>query len=260
MIVTTARKQAKQLQDRAQQIAIDLDCSFVKRNDLSVSELINGWKQEVLVTGANRLSLYHDGEEAPFFYHPNAAAFRAKAFLKDGYDVFVQATGLKPGSQILDCTLGLAADAVIAKLAVGEAGRVTGIEAHPAIAYIVHQGLQEWQDAGEKVRSAMRSVEVISGHHLNYLKLQADNSYDVVYFDPMFEAALDQSTGIQALKQYANYETLSSEAIEEATRVAKYRVVLKDHWQSTRFDEWGFHVEKRRLAKFQYGIIEKKQR
>ncbi|MDQ0206260.1 class I SAM-dependent methyltransferase [Alkalicoccobacillus murimartini] len=257
MIITTARKRAAQLESAAKKVAQDVGHSYKARNDRSVEELIAQWKSDLLVVGANRLTLYSQSTSVPFFYHPNAAAVRSKAYLNSGYDVFVEACGLRAGDQVLDCTLGLAADAVIAKLAVGPTGTVCGIEANPVVAYMVQSGLTTWEDADEPLLKAMRSIKVLSGQHEDLLAQLPDESYDVVYFDPMFEVALDASTGIQGLKHFARYQGLSQEVVNEAIRVAKRRVVLKDHWQSTRFSEYGFQVKKRKLAKFHYGIIDK---
>ncbi|MCG6572888.1 hypothetical protein GFB82_21335, partial [Acinetobacter baumannii] len=50
-------------------------------------------------------------------------------------------------------------------------------------------------------------------------------------------------------------------AVQEAFRVARKRVVLKDHWKSTRFkaDSYQFQVIKRKTAQFHYGYIEKEK-
>ncbi|HSN15604.1 MAG TPA: hypothetical protein VLT61_13305, partial [Anaeromyxobacteraceae bacterium] len=43
-------------------------------------------------------------------------------------DPFFEAADLRPGDAVLDCTLGLGADALVAAVATGPAGRVVGIE------------------------------------------------------------------------------------------------------------------------------------
>jgi hypothetical protein len=83
-----------------------------------------------------------------------------------------------------------------------------------------------------------------------------DNSFDVVYFDPMFQEQIDESNGINGIKAIALYTTLTPMAIQEAKRVAKQKVVLKDHWKSSRFEEHGFTVQKRKTSKFHYGTID----
>lgn len=254
VVVTTARKRADKLEPYARVVANELAVPYQRRNDRSVEELLEEWQADVLVVANGRLSLYRQGQPQPFFYHPNAAQVRAKAFLANRYDVFVDACDLQVGDRLLDCTLGLGADAVMAQLAVGETGHVSGIEQNAVMAYIVRQGLQSWSDAHPMLCKAMRSVEVIADHHYHVLKSLPDRSYDVVYFDPMFEQTIDSSSGIQALKSFAHYEVLSQKTIQEALRVATKRVVLKDHWTSSRFKELGFTVNRKRPVEFQYGI------
>ena len=68
----------------------------------------------------------------------------------------------------------------------------------------------------------------------------------------MFEQAILNSKGIAGIRSLAHYETISPEAIALAKKVAKHRVVLKDHWQSSRFEQFEFNVQKRKHAAFHY--------
>jgi hypothetical protein len=47
--------------------------------------------------------------------------------------------------------------------------------------------------------------------------------------------------------------------MSEAVRVAKKRVILKDHYKSTRFVKFGFQVLRRKTAKFHFAFIEKQK-
>lgn len=254
VVVTTARKRADKIEPLARVVADELHVPYQKRNDRSIDELLEEKQADLLVVANSRLSLYRQGQRAPFFYHPNAAQVRAKAFLASGYDPLVEACDLQQGDRFLDCTLGLAADAVMAQLAVGPSGHVTGIEQNPVMAYMVRKGLRTWTDAHPTLLDAMQSVDVLTGHHYDLLKNLPDHSYDVVYFDPMFEQTVHSSSGIEALKSFAHYETLTQQTIQQAMRVAKKRVVLKDHWTSSRFSELGFIINRKRPVEFQYGI------
>ena len=103
----------------------------------------------------------------------------------------------------------------------------------------------------------MRRIELKSSLALDFLKTLPDNSYDCVYFDPMFEENISESHGIKGLAGLAVYEPLSEETIHHAYRVARERVVLKDHYRSSRFEQFGFDVQIRKTAKFHFGILEK---
>lgn len=183
--------------------------------------------------------------------------FRLKRLVKGEHDPFLEAAQLKPGMSFLDCTLGLASDSIIASFAVGEKGAVTGVEANPYLAYIVDKGLNKWTSSLKIMDQAMRKINVVSSFSTNYLQTLSDESYDVVYFDPMFEENILESDGIKALTKIAVYHDLDEELMKEAMRVARKRVVLKDHFRSSRFEKFGFHVFKRKTAKFHFGVLEK---
>ncbi|MCK0470841.1 class I SAM-dependent methyltransferase [Halalkalibacter sp. APA_J-10(15)] len=256
MIITTARKQIKTLANETERMSRGLGATYFLRDDQSVSTLVNEYKEDVLVVGKDRLTLYPKDGGHPFFYHPNSAMFRVKQFLKTGYDPLVEVGRLQKGMNVLDCTLGLAADALVAKIAVGESGYVTGIEANRILAYLVRYGLYNWKDGQPYLLNAMKAIEVIHQSHFTFLQGCEDESYDVIYFDPMFESNIE-SIGMKGLKSFAFYDDLTFETIREAKRVAKKRVILKDHFQSKRFERFAFHVIKRQHATFHYGFIEK---
>ncbi|MGM0873894.1 MAG: class I SAM-dependent methyltransferase [Bacillota bacterium] len=256
MIVTTSGRPDAQLIRTAQEIAIELDGTFSKRNKKAVEELKNVYKEDILVVGKNRIELHFLTHLSPLFFHPNSAMFRIKRLLKGEKDPFCEACNLKEGDTFLDCTLGLASDSIIASYVVGEQGLVKGIEGSRSLAYIVKQGLQQWETGLSVLDDSMKRIDVSTNEHLSFLHSCPDKSYDIIYFDPMFEETIDESIGLLPLKSIANYTSLSIEAINEAKRVAKRRVVLKDHWKSTRFEQLGFTVNIRKSAKFHYGVIE----
>ncbi|MFZ7943124.1 hypothetical protein ACO1D1_05675, partial [Neobacillus sp. 19] len=67
---------------------------------------------DCLVVGKDRVELFEKGSTLPFFFHPNSAMFRIKRLLSGENDPFADAAQLTEGMTILDCTLGLASDAV----------------------------------------------------------------------------------------------------------------------------------------------------
>jgi Putative SAM-dependent methyltransferase len=255
MIVTTAGKNAERIQNRAEKVAVLLNGLFIDRGRHSIHSIIDRYKDDVLMIGIDKISFHPKDGSSPFFFHPNSSMFRVKQLIRGEKDSFIEASNLKQGSSLLDCTLGLGSDSIVASLVTGEEGKVTGLESSKAISFVVKSGLQVWESQINEMNEAMRRIEVINKDHLEYLKLAADNSYEVVYFDPMFESTI-QSPGIQGLKGSADYRTLSQDAINEALRVASQRVVLKDNRTSSKFKEFGFTVIKR-SAGFLYGYIQK---
>lgn len=256
MIVTTAGRTNEEMIHLAKMIAKDLKAEFVSRNKRAIELLKEYVSQDVLVVGKNRLELYPLKGDEPLFFHPNSAMFRIKRMIKNEHEPFLEATQLQNGDVFLDCTLGLGADSIVASYAVGEEGKVIGIEANPFLAYIVQIGLSAWQTDVQPIDEAMKRVSVVKAHHETYLTQMEDKSVDVIYFDPMFEETIEESNGINPLKKFAHYESLKENVIIEAKRVARKRIVLKDHWKSDHFEKMGFHVLKRKTAKFHYGVIE----
>lgn len=257
MIITTAGRTTEEMVRQAKQTALELNSRYVARKKRSVLTLMEAEQEDCMVVGKNRLELYPCGEEAPFFFHPNSSMFRIKRLLKGAKDPFIDAAQLVSGMSILDCTLGLASDSIVASFAVGQTGKVVGIEANPYLAFLVSKGLKQWDSDIDDMNQAMRSITTLQNHSLEVLKGLEDNSFDCVYFDPMFEETILESDGIRGLTKFASAEGLSTELMNQAHRVARKRIVLKDHFRSTRFGQYDFAVQRRKSAKFHFGVIEK---
>ncbi|WP_297988407.1 class I SAM-dependent methyltransferase [Anoxybacillus sp.] len=256
MIVTTAGRTNEQMIEKARQIALELQISYIPRRKRSIASIQQQIHEPILVVGKERLEIHFPHGQEPLFFHPNSASFRAKRILKGESEPFLQATKLQRGMTFLDCTLGLASDSIIASLVVGERGKVVGIEGSAYIAYLTKQGLRHWESDICELNEAMRRIDVHHDNFCSFLEQCDDKSYDVVYLDPMFEVSIEEADGMKGLKQAALYTNLTEQHIEQAKRVARQRVVLKDHWQSSRFEQFGFFVYRRKTAKFHFGTIE----
>lgn len=256
MIVTTAGRTNKEMMEKARNVAQDLHIPYIERNKEAIKDIQERVEADVLVVGKNRLEIHAKGGMEPVFFHPNSAMFRAKRIVSGEGDPFLEATELASGMSMLDCTLGLASDSIIASLVTGKEGRVIGLEGSRFLAYLVKQGLQEWETDLPEMNEAMKRIQIVNKNYEAYLHCCPDKSFDVVYFDPMFPEKIEESNGIKGLRQVALYSTLTDNVLKEAKRVAKKRIVLKDHWQSPRFERFGFNVYRRKTAKFHYGVME----
>ncbi|WP_071459898.1 class I SAM-dependent methyltransferase [Bacillus massilinigeriensis] len=258
MIVTTAGRPDDETVTKSLLFASKLGVEFVPRRKQSVAKLLEKMEDSCcMVVGKERLELYLKGEEQPFFFHPNSAMFRIKRLLKGEKDPLVSAAELIPGMSVLDCTLGLGSDSIVASFVTGKTGSVIGIESNRFLAFLVYVGLKNWKSGLPEIDAAMRAVKVVYNNSLSVLKRMDTGSIDCVYFDPMFEETILESDGIRGLANFADYSSLTSEMVEEAYRVARKRVILKDHFRSARFEEFGFKATIRKSAKFHYGIMEK---
>lgn len=258
MIVSTSTKGQFQLKSAAEKVAQDFNCRFIKRYKLSVEELLDkhGEEELLLVTTTGLKYIHRKALEHPFFFHPSSAVFRIKRLVRGEIDPFIEATQLQPGDCFLDCTLGYGADALVAAYKVGHIGKVIGIEANRLMAYIVREGLRTWHTEQTELIEAMQRIIVSNADHHHFLQRQADKSLDVIYFDPMFQQAVDASTHMLPLRHLATHGSILLETIEEAKRVARKRVVYKDSAYSPHFARLGFTPQKRKNASHWYGVIE----
>ncbi|WP_407308907.1 class I SAM-dependent methyltransferase [Desulfosporosinus sp. SB140] len=201
-------------------------------------------------------------------FHPNMALIRAINILRGASDRFLEATLLKPGDTLLDATLGLGSDALIGALAVGDQGKVLGLEKSPILAAVIKDGLNHITEnsskantehkkrAWEALAGAAGRIEVHWAEHGDFFRHMQSKSVDVVYFDPMFRSTLRQSDSIQSLHQWSEHNPLDLEAVQEASRIARNRVVLKERKNSTEFSRLGFEiVPGGRYSSIDYGVI-----
>ncbi len=257
MFVTTCGKVNNEVISKAICTADELSIPYIERKKRSITEHIKKLDSECLVVGKERLELYSkNNKKDPFFFHPNSASFRIKRLIRMEKDPLIEVSELKEGMSFLDCTLGLASDSIIASHIVGDQGEIVGIEANKFISHIVKNGLKTWVSPLNELNEAMLRIKVIHGSFINVLKQLPDNRFNIVYFDPMFEEALTDSHGINPIRSFASYTSLTYDVIKEAKRVAKDKVVLKEHYQSKLFEEFDFDVQKRPSSKFHFGRIE----
>ncbi|KAB8137874.1 hypothetical protein F9U64_07450 [Gracilibacillus oryzae] len=256
MIITTAGRTNSSLTTRAKTIADTYNIQYIERNGCSINTLMEQYQDDIVITGMEKLVAMSKKSDDKLFFHPNLALIRAKRLAQLEKDPFVEISQLQEGMSILDCTLGLASDSIIASIAVGNGGTVYGLEGNPLLYLLAKEGLASFSSGNSLFDEAMRRIHVINNEHYHFLKEAETNSFDVVYFDPMFDTGVEGSNGIGSIRVHALRNTLTQETIDEAKRVAKKRIILKDHWKSDRFAQLGFTQYKRKTALFHYGVIE----
>lgn len=256
-IVTTAGRPDELSMYLAQKACTELDLSFEPRKKRSVVKMSEQLDANIIVAGKNRYEYYPKGASAPFFFHPNSAAFRLKRVARGEEDPFLEACQLQEGDSFLDCTLGMGADAMLAAFIVGEKGKVIGLEVSPNIAFIVRAGMQTYDTSELPLTECMRNIQVIQKEAIEYLREQQDSSFDVVYMDPMFEETIEESNNFEALRDAGSHLHLTEQWVNEAFRVAKKQVVVKAHYKSNVFEQFGFERAIRLTAKFHYGVLMK---
>ncbi|WP_160687063.1 class I SAM-dependent methyltransferase [Clostridium sp. C2-6-12] len=253
--VTTTRDTNESLNYKAKEISKDLDIPYIKRGYGSIKKTIlkEGFDYLLVV---ERDKIVIKGEDSTLFWHPNMSELKIKSIRQGNKDAMIEATRLEEGNSILDCTLGLAGDSLVFSAVVGEKGKVVGTEINKYIAYLSKCGLESYKDVDGKT---MNNIKVVNESYEDYIIKQNDNSFDVVYFDPMFKEPNKKSTTINSFRDFADHRGLTKEILMEALRVCKNRVVIKERQGSNELEKLG--IEKyyggKKSGAIIYGVIEK---
>ena len=256
MFVTTVYNPSAELEIRSRQLAVAMNSQWVSRSNRSLNKIRNLYGDEpILVLTGKELKYYHHGEMALFF-HPGTAVIRIKRLISGVSDPLVHASGMLPGDTVLDCTAGMASDSIVFSYVSGAEGRVVALESEPILYLLVHQGLACYTSEISSINDAMRRIKLIKMPHLAYLKNLKDASFDIIYFDPMFRRPIEESSAIAPVREIANHSPLCLEAVTEARRVARKKVIMKEHRDSDQFIKLGFAKQFRANSQVAYGVIE----
>lgn len=254
LVVTTTQSKSG-LNTDLEEFLLETKLDFVNRTGRSIEQIQKEYEANgVIVWHKEGPILYIEGQK--FYFHPSMAKNRISVYRKLGNkDPFVLACGLQNNDEVLDCTLGLGADATVASFFCPN-GRVVGLESSSPIAWVVKWGMKLYKSKINWLDEAIHRIEVINNEHMSYLKSLPANSFDIVYFDPMFRKPLLKSLALSPLRILANHEPLTSESIKEACRIARRRVVVKELAGSSEFSRLGITTfSSSPNNKITYGII-----
>ena len=190
-----------------------------------------------LVVDANRLRLVY--AERSYSFHPNMAHHRVTAVQAGRGDRLLNITNLQPGDRFLDCTCGLGADAIVAAHAVGPDGQVDALETSALLATVVADGMAHGDHRNPALVTAMRRVTVRHATAEHVLATLPSQSWDVVYFDPMFDTPVEATTSLGLVRLLAATDLPTRATLTEARRVARRCVVVKDRATGTLLEQLG---------------------
>jgi hypothetical protein len=175
----------------------------------------------VLVLAGRRADLHEGGRS--FRASAGMAFLRLLRARRGEADPLIAHAALGPGDQVLDATLGLGGDALVAAGATGAA--VLGLEKDGVLAAFTQASLRRLPGHG---RDPGRLVQVLRADHRAWLREQPDRSFDVVLLDPMFRRAGDAGPLFDLLRARAEHDPLAVSTLREAQRVARRGVLVKD--------------------------------
>lgn len=246
MITTTSSRVTDALEKEAIEIAKNLKLDYIERKKRSLSKLQEEYGDALLLTKEALTLEYQNGQS--FSFHPDTAMLRIKA-PRDPLLELVSSEKMT----VLDTTMGLASDSILMSYAGHE---VTALESQPIIHTIVARGLQAFETGNADINQAMRNIKTVCVDALEYMMMQPDGAYDIIYCDPMFSEVITESENLSGLKPLANYEKFTEEFLSECKRVARRKIILKAHFRDTVFEDFGFTRHIRPYQKFHFGTIE----
>lgn len=222
LAVTVTAKQTGRYLVRAREQALAWGLPFLERPPRTPLEQTLGTQAEALLVLTGEGWKLHDAQGSLYF-SPGMATVRIKRLGTPAQeeDVLVRLCELKAGDSVLDCTLGLGADALVCARVVGPSGRVIGVEASLPLFALASEGLKTPPFEDSAV------VEVRHGRALEVLRTLEAHSLDCVIFDPMFDLPKGSTPSFDMLRRYALHEPLDEATLAEARRVARRWVVVK---------------------------------
>jgi 16S rRNA (guanine1516-N2)-methyltransferase len=224
LAVTTIDKPAPALVEYARRRAEAWGLPFWVRargaGSSSLEAALGTVAEALLVFGREGLTLWD--REGRLRFHPGMAHLRLLRLEAGEDDTLVRTAELRTGDRVLDATLGLGQDALVAARAVGPAGRVVGVEKSLALYAVVSEGLRGFEPGPRAC-----AVEAVHAHARDYLGSLPDRSFDVVFFDPMFERPRKAQPAFEVLRRFAEHAPLTPALLAEARRVARRWVVVK---------------------------------
>lgn len=238
-IIATTTQSREEPDSTFQQFLADYGFDYVPRQGRGIKALQRASQADAVLVWQESGPVIHIGDNKLYF-HPSMAKVRLSAYRKKGQtDPLIEAAQIKAGDHILDCTLGLGADSIV--LAYFSANTVMSLETSPAIASVVKWGMQLYRSRMAWLDEAIHRVEVVNIDHYSYLRDLPDKFYDVVYFDPMFRKPLFKSETLSPIRLLGDHQPLSEQALCEAKRVARKRIIIKERAGSPEFERLGCH-------------------
>jgi 16S rRNA (guanine1516-N2)-methyltransferase len=258
VVCTTPHRVTRETVQRAQRAAEWFSCRVVPRRKRSLQQIVEDEGASIVLVADEPLYLVMAGQlNSPLFFHPGMAYPRIAQLRKGQRDRLVELAQIRPGDFVIDATFGLGSDSLVFAEAVGEGGRVLGIESSPWLARLFTYAKTFERHLYPAIDDILDRIDVEVGDHVDRLRQLPDNGAAVVYFDPMFRSPLrNADSSIEPARALTNAAPLSDDAWREAMRVAKRCVILKERPGSGEFERFGVSPDKKH-AKFAFGVWRK---
>lgn len=251
--LTTSYHPQPDLIKKAMRLAAELNIPFFSRSSMSMKEY---WANNALLLILEEKRLVLANKEKKLSFHPNMAKLRILNLQQGKPDHLLKALNLIPGDTLLDCTAGLCGDALTAAWFLQSA--VTAWEADKLIYAVTQYGLANYEEKAPDLKVAMHRINLHNKDYVNCLPELPEESFSVIYFDPMFDHSVKGSSTMESLRCFARTEPLTPELLNQALRAAKKRVVVKVRAGSRLLQELNCpEVRGGRYSRIAYGIWRK---
>lgn len=234
-LVTTCPRPDSAVRAKAEGIAAQYELPLERRAERTLADLRRSRGVEgVLAVG--REGLRYVTPEVTLTFHPSMTRMRLHNLESGRGDPMLTAMRLQPGDRVLDCTLGLGVDAVVAASMVGSKGAVDGLEVVLPIFLVVADGLATYEAPNQRLTEAMRRVRAHWAEASAFLASVTPGDYEVIYIDPFFEKPVAGSSSIAPVRALGAHDWVPlRRAAEKATEIARRCVVVKGNRGSAFF-------------------------
>ena len=255
-VITTSHRPTKEQVMKAKALAESLKADYIPRRILK--ELVEKGELDFyyVVEKGGRLVIRWKGGE--FFFHPSVSILRMRNIRNGQRDYLIESLELEGNEKVLDLTFGLGSEAILIA-AFLPFGKVIGLEKSIHIYTVVSEGIRSFKTDLKWLREALSRIELFHEDFKDFIRKADDESFDVVYCDPMFENPKYESSSMNPLRPFAVYDTVDEDDLKHMVRIARKRVVLKSCVEDSLFrrikvDE----IVGSRKSGVIYGIIRKR--
>lgn len=249
--VTAGQNGNPGLSAQARRWAEELQIPYVGRAGQNLKALLMEYDLTGLIVATKQGPVLHS-PDAAFSFHPGMAALRLLNLERGGDDHLARALELRSGMRVLDCTLGQGSDALVIAALCGMDGKVVGAEASLGLWFVTSWGLKHYLHKAPAVTAACRAIECVCARAEKLLADFPADSFDAVYFDPMFRLPVQASSNMAPLRSFAFPGALLPATIEKALRVAPL-VVVKERSEGVLRSLGMTEILGGRYSKIRYG-------
>lgn len=222
VLVTTSYNFTPKAVELAKRLSEEYGIPYYNRRHLN--EKVREGSVDFYYVVDNNLTLSIRLGDTRLFFHPGISKIRMENFKREGRDFLFDAIRPSSGDIVYDGTFGLGMDAIFMAHFVE---KVIGTEVSTHIYRIVSYGLRNYKSKEDWINNAIAKIELYNEDMKEFISRQQDKSFDIVYCDPMFENPIYESSSLNPLRPFANYDTINDDVVRELMRIAKKRVVIK---------------------------------